>query len=233
MSFTNIETITFDATGTLFDPFPSIGAIYAEVLQAHGIHLSEPELDMRFLSQFHKSRAVPLNRTDELIERKRWQQVVQGILEEEFDPAIFEDLWHTLGEGERWKPKPRLTKTLQSLKDEGFKLVVVSNWDRRLYRILSELKLRRYFDNIYISTELGMEKPSECVYRKVASALAVHPSTLLHIGNSPSNDYKPAIRAGWNALLLHNRIPYGMEPGTVLGSMDQLPEVLKSEKLSR
>ena len=231
MSFNSTETISFDATGTLFDPFPSIGAIYAEVLHEHGVYLSEPELEMRFMSQFHKSRAVPMDPVNEMLERERWVQVVQGILEEEYNDAIFNSLWKTMGNGDRWKQKPRLLKTLQELKELGFKLVIVSNWDRRLLKILSDLKLERFFDKVFLSTDLETEKPSEEIYRMVAQELEVRPSTLLHIGNSPANDYKSAIRAGWNALLLHNRIPHGMEPGTVLGSIDQLPQVLKSVKV--
>ena len=40
-------------------------------------------------------------------------------------------------------------------------------------------------------------------------------------------DVVPALRSGWNALLLHNRIPFGLEPGLVLGSIDQLPRGAK------
>ena len=51
MSFDSIQTISFDATGTLFDPVPSIGGIYAEVLHNHGVFLTEPELEMRFMAE--------------------------------------------------------------------------------------------------------------------------------------------------------------------------------------
>ena len=231
MGIHSTETISFDATGTLFDPFPSIGAIYAEVLHKQGVYLSEPELEMRFLSEFHKSRAVPLESVNDTLERERWIEVVQGILRDDYSEAIFESLWESLGRGNHWKPKPRLLKTLQSLQDLRFKLVIVSNWDNRLLKILEDLKLDSFFDQVFLSTELGVEKPSDQIFRTVAETLNASPSTLLHIGNSPVNDFKPAIRAGWNALLLHNRIPHGMEPGCVLGSIDQLPQVLKSERV--
>jgi putative hydrolase of the HAD superfamily len=233
MSFNSICTISFDATGTLFDPVPSIGGIYAEVLQEHGIFLTEPELEMRFMAEFHKSRSIPMESVDELREKNRWQTVVRGILAENYSEEIFDNLWQTMAEGDRWKTKQRLFRTLQALKDEAFRLVVVSNWDQRLHRILSALKLTPYFERVFLSTELGLEKPSESMYRKVAEELDADPSTLLHIGNSQSNDYWPALRTGWNTLLLNNRIPHGMEPGTVLGSIDQLPEVLKSEQATR
>jgi putative hydrolase of the HAD superfamily len=230
MSFDTIHTISFDATGTLFDAVPSIGGIYSEILQEHGVSISEDELEMRFMAEFHKSRTIPLEFVDEEHERERWRSVIQNILREEFSESIFEALWVTMGKGFRWKTKPRLFRTLDALKEAGFRLVVISNWDQRLHGILAALKLTPYFDRVFISTELGSEKPSEEVYRKVAAILDADPCTLLHIGNSPSNDYRPALRSDWNALLLHNRIPYGMEPGTVLGSIDQLPEVLKSEQ---
>jgi len=94
MSFQNITTISFDATGTLFDPLPSIGAIYAEVLQENGIFLSEPELEMRFMSEFHKSRAQTLSLINEVTERERWKRVVEGILREEYTEAVFNSLWN-------------------------------------------------------------------------------------------------------------------------------------------
>ncbi|MCB1124117.1 MAG: HAD-IA family hydrolase [Verrucomicrobiae bacterium] len=230
MSFHAIRTISFDVTGTLIDPFPSIGAIYAEVLHRHGLFLTEADLEMRFMSAFHKSRMEPLEPVSEKAEKARWQTIIQNILLEHFSEEIFEDLWLTLGESRHWKPKPRLFRTLESLLQDGFDLIVVSNWDARLHGLLSALKLTPYFSRVFISTEVGLEKPSPAFFQTVAGKLGAASETLLHVGNSQAEDYRPALRSDWNALLLNNRIPYGMEPGAVLGSIDQLPEVLQSER---
>ena len=233
MSFDSIHTISFDATGTLFDPMPSVGAIYAEVLHQHGVFISEPELEMRFMAEFHKSRSYPMPIIDEAHEKLRWHKVISEILGDDFSDIIFEDLWQTMAEGFRWKTKRKVFRTLSTLREAGFSLVLSSNWDRRLYSILRQLNLFPHFDHIFLSTELGAEKPSEDFYASIAQKLEIDPVHLLHVGNSPANDYKPALRSGWNALLLHNRIPHGMEPGTVLGSIDQLPEILQSEQAVR
>ncbi len=230
MSFNNVNTISFDATGTLFDPLPSIGAIYSEILQGHDIFLSEPELEMRFMAEFHKSRSETLTVINEANEKERWKKVVEGILGDEYSERVFSTLWTSLGEGYRWRTKPKLRSTLQHLRELGFRLIVVSNWDQRLHRILGDLNIRSYFEHVFISTEVGAEKPSKEIFQRVAEELVTDPTTLLHLGNSPSNDLKPALRAGWNALLLHNRIPHGLEPGNVLGSLDQLPEILIAER---
>lgn len=230
MSFDSINTISFDATGTLFDPVPSIGGIYAEVLHQHGVFITEPELEMRFMAEFHKSRTAPMPIIDEEHEKQRWHSVVHGILADDFSDFIFEDIWQTMAEGFRWKPKSKVFRTLKTLKEDGFRLIVSSNWDGRLHSILRQLKLEPLFEAVFLSTELGAEKPDERFYQLIAEQLDADPVDLLHIGNSPANDYKPALRSGWNSLLLHNRIPHGMEPGTVLGSINQLPEVLRSEQ---
>ena len=167
---------------------------------------------------------------DESSEKARWRSVLNNILKEDYTEEIFDALWGSMGHGDRWKTKPKLRRTLQGLKDIGFRLVVVSNWDNRLHRILSDLNIDDYFDHVFISTELGAEKPSEDVFNRALQELGTPANTLFHIENSPANDLKPALRAGWNALLLHNRIPHGLESGNVLGSIDQLPEVLKSEQ---
>ena len=232
MSFDSIHTISFDATGTLIDPTPSIGGIYAEVLHQHDVFISEPELEMRFLAEFQKSRSYPMPAIDEEHEKNRWHNVIAEMLGDDFSDFIFEDLWQTMGEGFRWRTKRKVFRTLSALKEAGYNLVLSSNWDQRLNSILKQLKLLPHFDQVFLSTELGVEKPTEEFYASIAQKLEVDPIHLLHVGNSPANDYKPALRSGWNALLLHNRIPHGMEPGMVLGSIDQLPEILKSEQAS-
>ena len=136
MSFSSVKIISFDATGTLFDPFPSIGAIYAEVLQEQGIFHYEEELDMRFMAAFHQSREDTPKHVTEKSELKRWKNIVKAILEEDYSDTVFEALWNRLGTGDSWKPKMRIRRTLNALAAEGYKLIITSNWDKRLIQVL-------------------------------------------------------------------------------------------------
>ena len=45
-----IRAITFDAGGTLIEPWPSVGHVYAEVANRHGKEVSSDELNRRFVS---------------------------------------------------------------------------------------------------------------------------------------------------------------------------------------
>ncbi len=228
MSYFSAKVISFDATGTLFDPNPSLGATYSEVLEQFDIHIPDTELEMKFMMSFHKYPLVPTEELNEKTAKHRWQLITRDMLPDEYTNEIFDVLWTEFGKGIRWMRKPKIRATLTRLKEQGYKLIVLSNWDKRLYRILEELDLLHFMDHVFISTELGMEKTNRGVFEKVASAISEKPENILHIGNDKNSDYKMAIEAEWQALLFLNRIPHDMDPHHMLGSIDQLPELLKA-----
>jgi len=237
MDFSTTKVISFDVTGTLIEPNPSIGAIYGEVLSDFGIDIAAEELDLRFMAAFHQVRKNPRKEITQESEMNFWQEVITIVLQKEVGSSTFEDiferLWHTFADGKRWKTRPRLYRILQHLKDHGYQLMVVSNWDQRLHRIFEELDLNRFFDTIHISAEDGMEKPDPDWFARISTGLDLPSNNFLHIGDSISEDFKAPREAGWLSLLLQKRIPYGMEPCQVLGSLDELPRLLNTELILR
>ena len=225
-----IQIISFDATGVLFEPNPSIGAIYSQVLDSFDIHLSEDELDRRFLVEFHKVRSKPVSSITEASELVRWRQVVKGILGEYYSEPIFKAFWQAFESGENWKRMPKVEAVLQQLRDDGFRLIVVSNWDKRIYSILDQLKIRPFFEAVFISSELGVEKPSPEVFNRVAQDLNAPIEAFLHVGDSRREDLEAPAQVGWKSLLISQRIPTGINPERVLRSISQLPPWLRGWK---
>ena len=43
-----IELVYFDAGGTLLDPYPSVGAVYAQAGRRHGLSASATDLELAF-----------------------------------------------------------------------------------------------------------------------------------------------------------------------------------------
>ena len=63
-----IRAVTFNAAGTLIAPFPSVGAVYAELAQAHGLDRSTVELQAVFGPAFRVVQqrwGVPYGADDE------------------------------------------------------------------------------------------------------------------------------------------------------------------------
>ena len=221
-----IQIISFDATGILFEPVTSIGAIYAKVLASFDIHLPANELDQRFSTEFHKARSQPLARVSEEAERMRWKQIVRGILREHYTEPIFQALGQAFSSGENWKRVPQIRTVLRQLRRDGYRLIIVSNWDRRIHPLLKALKLRTFFQDVFISSQLGVEKPSPEIFRLVAHRLNVPAQAILHVGDSREEDLEAAAQAGWKSLLVNRRVPPGVDPNCVLPSIAALPPFL-------
>jgi putative hydrolase of the HAD superfamily len=92
--------------------------------------------------------------------------------------------------------------TLRSLHSAGLRLFVLSNNDERLYSILDGLGIGRYFEAVFVSAELGAEKPSNRIFEFVQEWIKVEPQKILHVGDNPQEDVQGAMRAGWHAALV-------------------------------
>ena len=82
------------------------------------------------------------------------------------------------------------------------KIVVVSNWDSTLPALLDRLDLTRYLDGVVVSALVGASKPSREIFATALAAAGVAPHEVLHVGDSPLDDYEGARAAGLPALLL-------------------------------
>ena len=71
----------------------------------------------------------------------------------------------------------------------GYALAVVSNFDRRLYAVLDDLDLSRFFDVVIISSEVGADKPDPRIFERALKALHVAPGETWHVGDDPKRDW--------------------------------------------
>jgi len=221
MDTSEIDAITFDAAGTLIRPEPSVGAVYTEILARHGGDRDPVEVDRRFIEAFRGvSETMP---AEERLKDPRsfWLEVVRqsfGFGNEMADNAvqrIFEDLWHEFAKPERWRVTPDAPAVLRKLKDDGFRLVVLSNNDSRLRDVLEGLELATCFEEILISCELGVEKPQDAIFRRAEEALKLPPQRILHIGDDPVSDGEAPVRNGWKAALVNQPAGAGVPAGVV------------------
>ena len=54
-----VEAITLDVGGTLIEPWPSVGHIYAEVAARHGVQAEPEELTRRFVPVSYTHLTLP------------------------------------------------------------------------------------------------------------------------------------------------------------------------------
>ena len=91
---------------------------------------------------------------------------------------------------------------LQSLRDLGMPMGVLSNFARRLETQLGIWGVRDYFDFVIVSSVVGMAKPDPRIFDLAASE-AGHPAyRLLYVGDHVSDDIEGARGAGLDAVLV-------------------------------
>ena len=77
-----------------------------------------------------------------------------------------------------------------------FKLAVVSNFDGRLRMILEHLGISKFFSHIFVSSEVGADKPDPEIFRRALKFMKLPPNNVLHAGDDTDRDWKAAKAAG-------------------------------------
>ncbi len=100
-----------------------------------------------------------------------------------------------------------LVNMIQALKDQGFKTVLLTNanasfFERKLYPTHPEFKTM--FDEIIISSEIGMVKPYKPIYEYTLKKLHAKPEETLFIDDSESN-VEGAIAVGMSGYVYTDR----------------------------
>jgi putative hydrolase of the HAD superfamily len=205
--------VTFDVGGTLIEPWPSVGHVYAEVARRFGVTGVAPaELDAGFAAAWRA-------KADFDYSRPAWFRVVRQTFREaarSLPPAFFPALYERFARADAWRVFDDVLPALDRLRRRGLRLGAVSNWDDRLRPLLTNLRLADRFDTIVVSVEVGCAKPAPAIFQRAAAALGVEPAHILHVGDSPAEDFSGAKAAGFQAALIQRGAKPG-GPGTLRG----------------
>jgi putative hydrolase of the HAD superfamily len=194
-----IQAVTFDAGGTLIEPWPSVGHIYAEVAARHGMKPLAPALLNRNFSAAWRAKK------DFDYSKPAWFDLVGGTFgagSGTLSEAFFEELYRRFAEPDVWRVYEDVLPTLDELASRGLEAAVISNWDDRLRSLLAELKLQPYFATIVVSCEVGFTKPSPVIFEQALRALGTPADAVLHVGDSLREDVEGGRAAGLRTLHL-------------------------------
>jgi putative hydrolase of the HAD superfamily len=220
-----IQAVTFDVGGTLIEPWPSVGHVYADVAARHGWpRISAEMLNRNFRSAW---RALEnFNHTP-----AEWSALVDAAFANLIDTPpsriFFDDVYNRFSEAGAWRVFDDVLPALGALAARGLKLGVISNWDDRLLPLLDRLGLRRHFEAITISCDVGAPKPDPAIFARAAADLCLPPVAILHVGDSEEADELGAQRAGFHAVRLRRGAERG-GPGSIksLGDLEAVVDAV-------
>lgn len=203
------KTIFFDAAGTLIHLPKSVGYHYALVGKRVGLALDAPALDRAFTACWKQMPARPaIDGPREDDDKGWWRELVDRVIEQvapattELDrDAFFEAAYSHFAEAGVWELYPDVIEVLEALRPR-FDLAVVSNFDGRLRMILEHLGVSQYFSHVFLSSELGADKPDPEIFRRALQLSGAQPNETLHAGDDPVRDWEAARSAELNVFKL-------------------------------
>jgi putative hydrolase of the HAD superfamily len=198
-----IKAIFFDAAGTLFFLTNTVGGHYAYVAREVGLDLNAQELDRAFhiaWQQMPRRSAIEGPREND--DKAWWRGLVHRVFDQ-VAPSLndvdrdnfFEVAYEHFAEPGVWELYPEVLSVLKELR-KRFQLAVISNFDGRLRFILQHLGISKYFGHIFISSELGADKPDPEIYRRALNLMRLDADEVLHVGDDLERDWKAATAAG-------------------------------------
>ena len=198
-----IKAIFFDAVGTLFRLTNTVGDHYAYVGREVGLDLDARSLERAFHAAWKQMpQRAAIDRPRENDDKGWWRGLVYLVLDQiapslsEFDrDNFFEIAYEHFAEAGVWELYPEVSGILEQLQPR-FQLAVVSNFDGRLRLILQHLGISKFFPNVFVSSELGADKPDPEIYRRALRLMKLKPNEALHVGNDPKRDWEAASAAG-------------------------------------
>lgn len=234
-----ISVVSFDLTGTLLKPFPSIGELCVEAMREQGI--AEIPDAKEFNARRDTARRVAQvngnSPTSERRSRDYWRAMLWEIFaghcnNRQFELAA-EYIYHALASPEHWKLMPEVVRALEAISFLGVKMVVLSNGDSRWKKALADKQIAHFFDRIFVSSETGFAKPGQEAFDNLCREMSIPRGELLHIGDTLAEDIIPAVEFGANALWVTSR-PTALPPDNVLifSSMRDVPEYLRSRMVA-
>lgn len=196
-----IDGVVFDLDHTLFDRYESI-------------KLCTPEIYEKFKCLFHPEYTLEkftelFIETDKLKIHYGWDAVFDRYIEKglilpgidfprkEFLSSIFEVY-------KKFSVKyPFAKDVLKKLKNMNLKTGLITNGSSEVQRAkIFNLDLDDCFDEIFISGEVGIEKPNPEIFTKMSDKLAILPERLLYVGDHPINDATASKQAGYIPVLV-------------------------------
>ena len=190
-----IRGIVFDLDHTLFDRYGTLRAVLPEMY-----------------TRLHDKIPANLSLNDfieGLIAQEKkyiyfgWQYTCERLIEQGiFLPGTRgDDIWHCLFKY-CWPIAavefPFTKPTLKKLREMGYTLALITNGKHEHQALkLKMLGIEKFFDEIIISTDIGVHKPDRKPFDEMSRRLNIAPNELLYVGDNPLNDVEGSRNAGY------------------------------------
>lgn len=204
------ETVFFDVGSTLIRPYPSVAETFARVAaeRGHGLAVQDIEPHMPAMDAYYEAEYLRdgdfwcshEGSTAIWLDQYRYVCHLAGIGHDA------EGMAQTMHEAYRgaghWEVYADVVPCLRALKEHGYALGVVSNWDAGLEGLLRDLRLLPYFDTVVSSAVVGYRKPNPVIFNLACEQMDTAAQVCVHVGDRPDADGDGAAAAGIRPVII-------------------------------
>jgi putative hydrolase of the HAD superfamily len=123
-------------------------------------------------------------------------------------------------------PENKLMDTLKYLTNRKYKLAIITNGSNSMQnRKIDALGIRTYFDEIIISSDVGMKKPDKNIFLLTCDKLKILPSEAVYIGDNYEVDILGAVDAGLKAIWI-NKYKINRNYEHIINKLESIMEML-------
>ncbi|NWI19653.1 HDHD3 protein, partial [Crypturellus soui] len=225
-----LRLLTWDVKDTLLRLRQPLGESYASEARALGVQVRPEALGQAFREAYGaQQRCFPnYGLAQGLGSQRWWGDVVKqtfrlaGVHDEHVITWLAESLYRDFCSARTWEVLPGAEETLRGCRERGFRMGVMSNFDRRLEQILSQCNLRHHFEFVLTSEDAGVAKPDRKIFEQALRLGGVRPEQAAHVGDDYARDYRAARAAGMHSFLLAGAAQPGVPTEHILPSLSHL-----------
>jgi putative hydrolase of the HAD superfamily len=210
--------VSLDAFNTLFVARKPVLNQYFAITSKHGISTPVTAIQRKFPTVFKQMRAEFPNygkHTSGMSNVQWWQKLIDRL----YDPltlprTVVDEITETFESNKGYTSYDDVELFLKKIDErrtlnENILLVVLSNGEPRVMKVLESLGLLKFVDHVYLSYDIEKFKPHADFYDHVFDDLkSRYPDKefkrehMWHAGDEVENDLEGAYKAGWNSVLL-------------------------------
>ncbi|MDS1346277.1 haloacid dehalogenase type II [Planktothrix agardhii] len=198
IEFNQFEALSFDCYGTLIDWENGITPVLQQLVNAHGIEMSNQQLLELFAILEPEAQSG---------EYKTYRQIMREVVQKfgerlGFSPTSTE-LESLANSIQDWQPFPDTVAALKALKQK-YKLVIISNIDGDLFAQTNQ-HLQIEFDHIITAQQAQSYKPSAHNFQFALNKTGLSSDKLLHVAQSIFHDIATANSLGLTTVWVNRR----------------------------
>ena len=241
----SVRVVIFDLGDTLIydkDPWPPIfHRADAALLQA----LRDSGIKIKPSAFFHGHRGLLdlyYDRRGDDIDEETTTVLLRQLLEEQGNLNVSDEVISTVLRAmyavtqSNWYPEEDAIPTLQTLKERGFYLGLISNAadDENTQTLIDKGGFRSYLEFIVSSAAFGKRKPHPAIFQSALDHFHVEENQAVMVGDLMETDILGAHQIGMKSIWITRRSvetanPINVKPDAVVSTLGEIPPLLSAK----